>query len=421
MNANRVLLIFNKDAAHLWPQITVFLVTLALFVCTDPTYVQPPASYLSGLIELLLPISCWLLVTSLVQQERAIGDKQYWLTRPFSLRHLLAAKALFLVVFAILPVFVGQAIVLSVVEHSSGLQLGNLAVKQIFYVAWFLLPMGAIASVTKSLGEAFITALLVLLVPIVIIWMLDQGWNGLSWIPAALAALVALCGSAGVVYVQYNHRRAALGRWALAVAAIAVGLTLTLPPAAWAFALQSSLSQERVDPRDVRISFDSTTMPPHLYAASSPEYIRCSIPVRIDDVPPCKDVFADWLELESPWRSGWSGRVDIVKDREGKRSLRIDVRGQTWERWKDTPVQVRGLLGLTLVVPSAGQCGASKQDVAYCLWNPLVFEPFPISPWFGPLDTYNAVKNPLVHPAAHIQRPFDLGPLKLSDYVTDAR
>jgi hypothetical protein len=412
---SRILLIFKKDAVHLWPQIAAFLAMLVLFACTDQTYVEPGAVNLSGFLVLLLPISCWLLVTSLVQQERAIGDKQYWLTRPFNLRHLLAAKALFLVVFAVVPVFVCQAIVLSVVKNSPGLQLGNLAVKQIFYVAWFLLPMAAVAAVTKNLGEAFLGALLVLLLPIPIIWIRDRGWNGLAWIPEVLAAMVALCGAAAAIYVQYTRRRAALGRCVLAAAAILVGFTLTLPPAPWAFALQSWLSKERVDPREVHISLDSKAPPELPCKQSSRQDIRCWIPVRIDNVPSGRQVVADWVRLDSPLQARWSGTPEIGRDTLGNYLLRFDIPEQTWERLQDTPVRVRGLLDLTVVAPKAPQCAW------YCLWNPNVFEPAPISPWFGPLELYKKAGYPLMHPVAHIQRQFDLGPLRLFDFMKVAK
>jgi hypothetical protein len=80
---------------------------------------------------------------------------------------------------------------------------------------------------------------------------------------------------------------------------------------------------------------------------------------------------------------------------------------------------VRGFVDLTLVAPSTSQClgGDLGEDIpeVYCLWNPKVFSPFPTSPWFGPLQKYDAAA--ASHPVAHIQRTFDLGPLRLADYI----
>ena len=60
-------------------------------------------------------------------------------------------------------------------------------------------------------------------------------------------------------------------------------------------------------------------------------------------------------------------------------------------------------------------CREGVLDEFYCLWNLQVDSPFPTSPWFGPLEIYYAHKPE--HSVAHIQRPFDLGPLRLADYV----
>jgi len=58
---------------------------------------------------LLAPLACWVLAVTLIHEERLIGDEQYWLTRPYTWKDLVAAKALFLVVFVNVPLFVCQS------------------------------------------------------------------------------------------------------------------------------------------------------------------------------------------------------------------------------------------------------------------------------------------------------------------------
>ena len=105
---SRAIAIFRKDVRHLWVQILVYVGTLVLFACEDPAYVKHDSTTrdLSTFLYILLPLACWLLVTSLMQGEKTVGDNQYWLTRPFSRIDLLVAKALFLLLFLIAPVFV---------------------------------------------------------------------------------------------------------------------------------------------------------------------------------------------------------------------------------------------------------------------------------------------------------------------------
>jgi len=61
---------------------------------------------------LLQPLACWLLVVSVIHGETLVGHQQYWLTRPYSRKHLMAAKCLFLVAFVNLPLFVYQFVIL---------------------------------------------------------------------------------------------------------------------------------------------------------------------------------------------------------------------------------------------------------------------------------------------------------------------
>src|ERR1039457_6706301 len=149
----RVTQIFKKDVAHLWPQILLFLAMLVMFACEDPAWTRHnnngPVSFIN-LVYLLLPLSCWLLVIALIHEETPIGHEQYWLTRPFTWTDLLAAKALFLVAFLIVPVFVCQAAVLAANGFSAAEHLGDLLAKQLFFAALLLLPMVAMSAVTKT-------------------------------------------------------------------------------------------------------------------------------------------------------------------------------------------------------------------------------------------------------------------------------
>ena len=101
----RVLTIFLKDVRHLWPQVLVFLAIAALAVVTDPAL---HTNRFEGLAKILEPVACWVLIVAAIHEERLIGHEQYWLTRPYTWKNLVAAKALFLVVFVSLPLFVCQ-------------------------------------------------------------------------------------------------------------------------------------------------------------------------------------------------------------------------------------------------------------------------------------------------------------------------
>jgi hypothetical protein len=53
-----------------------------------------------------LPL-CYLVVR-VIQDDALVGDRQFWVTRPISWKALLAAKAIFILVFATVPIFIAD-------------------------------------------------------------------------------------------------------------------------------------------------------------------------------------------------------------------------------------------------------------------------------------------------------------------------
>jgi len=85
----RILGIFRKDVRHLWPQALLFWAVLGI-----PAAMHHLVNWLSAdrMALLLQPLACWLLVVSVIHGETLVGHQQYWLTRPYSRKHLMAAK-----------------------------------------------------------------------------------------------------------------------------------------------------------------------------------------------------------------------------------------------------------------------------------------------------------------------------------------
>src|ERR1035438_2012929 len=151
---NRVLTIFMKDVRHLWPQVLVFLATAALAVVTDPALGVQRFRYLALILE---PVACWVLIVGVIHEERLIGHEQYWLTRPYTWKNLVAAKALFLLVFVSLPIFVCQYIILVGANGSvPSSWLGALLWRQVFFAIFIILPAVAFAAVTANLAQVLL-------------------------------------------------------------------------------------------------------------------------------------------------------------------------------------------------------------------------------------------------------------------------
>jgi hypothetical protein len=407
---SRVVRIFKKDAAHLWPQILLFLALLALFAYSDPVYyvthVKGGLMSLVNLLRLVLPLSCWLLVISVIHEETPIGDNQYWLTRPFAWTDLLAAKVLFLLAFVNLPVFLCQSTVLAANGFSPLDHLTDLLAKQVFFSALLVLPAAALAAVTKGLARTILGGVL-LWVPLALAGVLlaylahGSSWGGLEWIRASGVAAVAICGAVMVILFQYTRRRTVLSRAVLAGAAVLVMLLSAAPPWQPAFGLQSWFSARQIDSQAVRISFDPRPDAPLPANASSPLTLpgmtappagtRLEVPIQVEDIPAGMEVVADWTSVEvegsglKPWRSGWVANWGIVREASGKRWLTIFVDADYFDRIKGASVRLQGSVDLTLVVrtqslpsyrfveayvPGLGPCSGAGTERIECL-SPL--------------------------------------------------
>ncbi len=317
---SRALAIFRKDARHLWPHIAVFLTLLALAALLDPTYTsRDPLAY--SLFSSLLPLACWSLIIAAIHEEKLPGDRQYWLTRPFSWKDLLGAKALFVVAFINLPMLVCHAAILSAVGVPLLEHFPALLWRQVFFVAFYILPVAALAAISRNIGQLILTALLIVL-PIA----LRQGflfarfrlhWGDSGWMLTSAVALVLAAGVAAILAIQYSGRRTALARVTAAAVACAV-LGVTFIPA-------------RGSPRtdSVRISLDSRRGRPADSQTTGSDSVAIEIPVRVDGIP---------------------AGADLVKNR-----MTLRIEGSDRRAWR--PISVEG--GLHEVANGAGWLGTS--------------------------------------------------------------
>ena len=169
---NQILHILRKDVRHLFPEITVSISLVALFAWVAPAgwpeYINrmsyPGAQFgtpqiMGGLLHALIPISWLVLISRSVHDESLVGDKQFWVTRPYTWYSLLAAKLLFILGFICVPLLAAQIFLV----HYAGLPilatlpalLLNIGAISIL----FLLPFLVLASVTTSFGPLILLVL----------------------------------------------------------------------------------------------------------------------------------------------------------------------------------------------------------------------------------------------------------------------
>ena len=476
-----ILHIFRKDAIRLWPQASIFLALLALngwaYLRYAPYDPPQPLSFL----PLFLPIACSVLLIALVHEEGLVGDRQYWLSRPFPRRQLMGAKILFALVFINLPLFVYQAAIVI----AAGLPLPqnwmNLVSLQLFFTAVDILPVAALAAVTRNMVQTILAALITV-AAIVALSSLEWSHNvsradGMSWIDATLGGAIFVAMSLPVLFLQYSRRATTPARAILAGAVVLIVL-ISSPPFGLKWAIQMRLSPGQVEPPAVRIYWNPAggQVPLPRDRTMIDDLVQIEIPIRIDDLPAGALVVVQAIQpiaeaaSGATWHPGWiRGAIHDMPD--GGKFESISMDREFFERVKDTPIRLYGVMDLTVLAtvqtppfpvahrvefPGIGTC-ASYPGLSFISCNSMLpsarlvvvmdgreatsftpnFAPYPTSPGYSPLDSavsrlyYNnglrfeigerphQIHLEIQKPVAYIQRPFDFEGIRLADYAME--
>jgi hypothetical protein len=212
--------ILRKDALHLWPETLVSIALLIAFAWAEAQTMAPPEGGFNilmlapGLLRFLIVISWLILVSRLVHDEELVGDRQFWITRPYTWYGLLASKILYIALFICLPFILMQAWLL----HHAGLYptllIPALLKNQIYIVGIFLLPLFVIAAVTATFVRYISSVLAGFIYLFVVAAIAAYNWSDkldapyISWIlPVGVLVLIL-----AALILQYARRKTLIAR-----------------------------------------------------------------------------------------------------------------------------------------------------------------------------------------------------------------
>jgi hypothetical protein len=419
------------------------------------------------LVKFLLPLVWWILIARLVHAEALPGDRQFWTTRPYAWKSLLAAKALFLAAFVNLPLLAAHIVILLAYGFHPLAELPGLLWSQVLVTAVLVLPIAALSALTTGFVQLLSTGSVLCLA--LVAWNivapvagLDAGWRALEWVRSYYEIAVSALAALAILVWQYARRRTAAARWLAVAAVVLVALGNALMPWTAAFALQSHLSTQPIDPASLRIDFDSAKQWAARALIERGDRVWIEIPVKIAGIPAGMSPRYDGviMAIEAPdgstWppdRQPWShviGRDEVL-------SLQATVNGGFYRKVKDQQVKLRGAMYLTLygnqrvtniafqappvAAPGRGLCAASPgagRRSYYLICNSAfldpqgmaTYSPFPADLALDPVNshlTYTASLNypfapftaatvETTEPLAHLRRDFEIGGLRLSDF-----
>ena len=117
--------IFVKDLRRHWPEVLISLALIGVYVWDQPrqwvghSFKIRLAGNFFELLPLLLVLAWAFLIVRVIQNDSLVGDRQYWLTRPYEWPKLLFAKLLFIALCIHAPLFVGQIVLLNLANFHS--------------------------------------------------------------------------------------------------------------------------------------------------------------------------------------------------------------------------------------------------------------------------------------------------------------
>ena len=254
-----------------------------------------------GFSEILLG---WLLVVThlyfivwAVHAEAIPGDRQYWLTRPFTRPQLLAAKLLLVLLVIHIPLFLSDCLILIGHQFNPLHYLGGLFWRQFLYLFAGTVLMLALAAVTRNFAHFALAAILliagVVLLPSLLPW-LAMHWGGLTWVRSMLGNLLAAAGALVMLWLLYLRRRVNTAWAVLVSAAVLVPFASDLAPFAAAFHVQSRLQSGT--PFQPRIQFDPSRVQtaPTVRRINSNQ-MTLSLPIRFENLPANAAIHADYI------------------------------------------------------------------------------------------------------------------------------
>jgi hypothetical protein len=237
--ARQPLHILRKDAIHLWPETLLSIALLIAFAWANAQSWLPSdgtlnvAAIAQPIIKFLIVVAWLVLVSRLVHDEELVGDRQFWTTRPYTWYSLLAAKALYLLVFIGLPFLVMQAWLL----HHAGLYPTHLVpalLKNFLYISLiFLLPLAAIAAVTATFVRYISSVLVGLIYFFIVLAIVGHNWGEnlqapyLGYLLSGTLVVMILA----ALLLQYWRRKTLLARLILLAVPVAVMLIAAAAPA----------------------------------------------------------------------------------------------------------------------------------------------------------------------------------------------
>lgn len=411
---NEILHIFRKDIRHFWIEMVLSWCVLARFVwhakqAWSPETIFEPGYFtqlVGQFIAPLLVLSWWVLLIRAIQDERLVGDRQFWVTRPYHWPELLASKILFTLIVVNLPLLIAQLLMLRLAGFAAFPYLGELLSMHLDLITALLLPVAVIGAVTSTLIKViifgFVVVLYVFASSMVSGLVPEASVAHASAIPGEVTGAIFLLACLAVLLVQYARRRTLASRVIIASAAALTLIVEVASPYNKLIARQYPSTQQS----PLKVVLDTTkpeepskllAEPPRKPPKSAKIGIRLlASPVDSSQVIGMRGARVD-VELPGGdhYRKKWQGQWGEVGIPNSPAGVSFQMPMELYDRVKSTPVRIdiefaislfqRGdewqviAQGGTFPVPRFGLCSITPGQGSYLTCRAPLYGPGPLT------------------------------------------
>lgn len=364
---NQVWNIFRKDFQHHWREIAASLAILIAFAWFEVRDWTQPASavafgaaasiffasqFLSSLVVALVPISWIFLIVRVVQAESLVGDRQFWVTRPYHWAKLLAAKALFVLAFINLPLFLLDIFLLAHAGFHPASHLSGLLSMQLMLILWLFLATAAFATVTATIPQMLLAALIAVLFAIGLSALVSVIPNAsFSSRGDSFSPVLCIVTSVAVILVQYSRRRTALSRWLIVGLGALIALIMIATPYRRLIARDYPLSKGEL-PVHVALLPAETTESSSV-APNEPS-VRIHLPLSLSGLANGSFLQLDGMVVTLSnaagfrWDSGWLPQGPMFFPDQKTADINFALKPSIFDQMKPGPISAHLMLAFTL-------------------------------------------------------------------------
>jgi hypothetical protein len=353
---DQIVHIFRKDVRQHWYEIVLSLAILAALAWNEPSQWELQGfpngllrMFFSGWLAPLVTIGWLFLIVRVVHGESLVGDRQFWVTRPYEWKKLLAAKTLFFMAFINVPLLVVQVVLLWKAGYAPTSYVKGLLWMQCLWVLFLILPMTTLATLTASFGQTVLVVLGILLSFIGLAALSsvipNAGLSAAESVPESLQFVVLLGACVAVVAWQYARRRTLQSRLLLIGAAGAILIIMIVTPrqALTAHAYpQPSAGQQP----PVQLAFDPAKQTANDFRPREKDKVWLRIPLLVSGIAPDSAVAVDGImvQIEGPgslrWKSDWNGSFSFLLPTQPYTDTSFAVDKAFFERVKLSPTKI---------------------------------------------------------------------------------